>query len=106
MAKYVLLYSGGKMPESDEEYAKVMKAWETWYGSMGEGVVDPGYPLSPMFKKIATDGGVSDGAMGSMPSGYTIVEAGSMDAAVKMGKACPILNDGGTVSVLETIEMG
>ena len=28
MADYVLLYSGGRMPESEDEQAQVMKAWE------------------------------------------------------------------------------
>ena len=28
MAKYLLLYAGGKMPETEDEQAEVMKAWE------------------------------------------------------------------------------
>ena len=28
MAKFILLYSGGSMPESEAEVAAVMKAWE------------------------------------------------------------------------------
>jgi hypothetical protein len=46
MTKYLLLYSGGSMPETETEMAEVMKAWEGWYGNLGSAVVDPGYPLT------------------------------------------------------------
>ena len=33
---YVILYSGGKMPESDLEQKQVLKSWEDWYGKVGK----------------------------------------------------------------------
>ena len=43
---------------------------------------------------------------GSNPlTGYTIVTADDLDAAVAMAKGCPILSSGGSVEVAETIEM-
>jgi len=30
MAKYLLLFHGGSMPDSPEEGAKVMRAWTLW----------------------------------------------------------------------------
>ena len=48
MAKFILLYGGGSMPESEAEVAAVMKAWETWYGELGEAVLDPGDPFTPV----------------------------------------------------------
>ena len=30
MAKYLFVYHGGSMPESEEEGAKVMEAWGLW----------------------------------------------------------------------------
>jgi len=35
MAKFLLLFSGGGMPESEEETACVMKAWTEWYTHLG-----------------------------------------------------------------------
>ena len=32
MANFVLLYSGGSMPESKADQAAVMQAWSAWYG--------------------------------------------------------------------------
>ena len=33
MTDYLLLYSGGSMPETEEEQKTVMDAWNTWMGS-------------------------------------------------------------------------
>lgn len=38
-------------------------------------------------------------------SGYTIVEAESMDAALVMAKACPFLDIEGTLEVSELVQM-
>jgi len=105
MTKYVLLYIGGGMPETEEENAAVMKAWGEWYESLGGAVVDPGYPFGPASKSIASDGSVSDGPAGPMASGYTIVQAGSLDQAVGMAKNCPVLQSGADISVFETFEV-
>jgi len=106
MAKFLLLYVGGGMPETEEETAQVMKAWEAWYGKLGKAVVDPGYPFTPIAKSVASNGAVSDGPAGTMASGYTIVEAGSLDEAAKMAQGCPVLQGGGDISVFETFEVG
>ena len=106
MTKYVLLYSGGSMPETEAEQAAVMAAWGIWYDSLGAGVVDPGYPLSPMAKRIASNGHVSDvPPSDTMASGYSIIQAGSLNEAVEMAGGCPILQGGGQISVYETVEM-
>jgi hypothetical protein len=51
----------------------------------------------------------SDGSVGPAPadaiSGYSIVEADDMDAALAIAKGCPVLADGGTVEVAELVEM-
>ena len=104
MAKYVLLYSGGSMPETEAESAAVMKAWETWYKSLGSAVVDPGNPMSAA-KKIDVNGNVSDGPVGVMMTGYTILSAESLDAAVEMAKSCPVLQGGSEISVFETFDV-
>jgi hypothetical protein len=102
MTQYVLLYFGGGMPETEAEQAKVMQAWGDWYTTLGSAVVDTGNPFNPVAKSIASDGTVSDGAVGPMSSGYTILEADSLDQAVKMAQGCPILKGGGEITVFET----
>ena len=47
MADYVLLYSGGKMPEGKEEQDAVMAAWNAWFGELGGALKDAGNPFTP-----------------------------------------------------------
>jgi len=105
MTNFVLIYSGGGMPETEAEQAAVMKAWEEWYGALGEAIVDVGNPFTPLAKSIASDGSVSDGGAGTLASGYSIIKAGSLDEAAEMAKGCPILQSGGNVSVYETFQV-
>ena len=99
MANYVLVYHGGSMPESQEEGAKVMQAWTTWFGTLGESLVDGGNPASAT-RTIASNGSVSDDPSG--PSGYSILKADSLDAAVELAKGCPVLLGGASIQVVET----
>jgi len=99
MANYVLVYHGGGMPETPEEGAKVMQAWNAWFAELGDAVVDGGNPASAT-RTIAPDGSVSDDASG--PSGYSILKADSLDAAVALAKGCPVLQGGASIQVVET----
>lgn len=102
MANFVLLYTGGGMPETEAEQAAVMQAWGVWYGKLGSAILDGGNPFTPVAKSIASNGTVSDGPVGTMATGYTIIKADSMDAAAEMAKSCPILQSGGQITVYET----
>jgi hypothetical protein len=101
MAKYLLLYAGGSMPETDEQRDAVMKAWDGWFGQIGKGLVDGGNPTSGS-NKVSADGSIKSGA-GDV-SGYSIIEADSLDAATDLAKGCPVLQGGASVSVYETFE--
>lgn len=105
MADYVLLYSGGKMPESEAEQAAVLKDWEAWFTNLGGALVSPGDPFTPMAKTIAGDGKVSDGPVGTLASGYSIIKADSLDAAAALAKGCPVLKGGAKISVYETFHV-
>ena len=102
MNNYVILYNGGRMPESDLEQKQVLKAWEDWYRRVGKALVDEGNPFSPKSRSITSDGKVMDNRGDCNPSGYTIIQAESLEAAVSMAKLCPILKAGANVSVYET----
>ena len=105
MANYLLLYSGGSMPETEAEQAEVMQAWGAWFGRLGSALVDGGNPTSGQAKTIASDGTVSDGPVGTMSSGYSIIKADSLDAAAQKAKSCPILQSGGQITVYETFQV-
>jgi len=99
MANYLLLFHGGSMPETPEEGAKVMQAWTDWFGVLGDALVDGGNPSSQS-RTISADGSVS--ADSATPSGYSIIKADSLDAAVELAKGCPVLDGGASVQVVET----
>ena len=102
MANFVLLYSGGSMPETKAEQAAVMQAWGAWYGRLGSAVVDGGNPFTPKAKRIASNGTVSDGPVGTMASGYSIIKADSLDKAVDLARRCPVTLGGAQITVYET----
>ena len=102
MANFVLLYTGGSVAETPAEQEAVMQAWGAWFGSIGSALVDGGNPFTPVAKTISKGGKVSDGPVGTLASGYSVVKADSLDAAVEMAKGCPVLTSGGQVSVYET----
>ncbi len=100
--KYVLIYYGGGMAQSEKERTAVMKAWGTWFGKLGKAVVDGGDPFSRAAKNVASDGQIKDGPIGQMASGYSILEAKSLAAATALAKGCPVLKSGGRIAVYET----
>lgn len=105
MGKFVLLYTGGGMPETEEEQAAVLAAWGAWYEGLGEAVADPGNPFSPAVKNIVSNGTVSDGPFGTMSSGYSVLNADSLEAAVGMAKKCPMLEGNGQITIYEALDM-
>ena len=104
MAKFVLAYLGGGMPETEAEQQAVMTQWMNWFGELGAAVVDGGAPFGPS-KRLEANGAVSDGGKAGL-TGYSIIEAGSLDEAATKAKGCPVLSGGGSVEVYESMPIG
>jgi hypothetical protein len=102
MAKYLLLYEGGSMPETDEQRAAVMQAWEAWFHQLRAAVTDPGNPFTPGSNRVGADGSIAAGA--GAATGYSILEADSLAAATDLAKGCPVLSGGASIGVYETFE--
>ena len=102
MNNYLLLYSGGKMPANEIERQAVTGDWMVWLKKWSNNVVDQGNPFTPMAKNISSDGRISDGSTSSMPSGYTVIKANSMDEALRIAQGCPVLKGGAHITVYET----
>ena len=80
MAKYLFVYHGGSMPETEEEGAQVMAAWNAWFQELGSAVVDGGAPVG-MSSTVQSDGSVTNDGGSNPTSGYSIVSADSIDDA-------------------------
>ncbi len=102
MGKYVLVYKGGQMAESEEERSAVMAKWGAWFQGLGDSVVDIGNPFAGSLS-VSADG--SNGAPASALGGYSILNASSLEDAIAKTDGCPILSVGGGVDVYEAIEM-
>lgn len=81
-----------------------MKEWVDWMGSLGKALIDGGNPTGKSMT-IAAGGKVSDGGGANAVSGYSIIEASDLDAAVKLAKSCPQTKSGGSIEVGELMPM-
>ena len=89
MAQYIIVYLGGDKPSSPEEGKQHFAKYKEWLASLGDSVVSPMNP----FKNTSTldsDGTVSTGSTTTM-SGYTIIEAESIEAALRWQKLAHFL---------------
>ena len=104
MAKYMFVYSGGNGVSADEAERNAQYArWGQWFGELGSAIVDGGAATGTA-KTVGPGGSVSDGGSRGL-TGYSIVSADSLDAAVELAKGCPVLEIGGAVDVYEAIAM-
>ncbi len=98
MAKYLLVYYGGQMDTNPDPKVveKAMAVWSKWFAALGKAVVDMGAPTQP--GRLVTKSGVK--STGAKPvAGYTILQAGSLDAAIAMAKSHPDIAEGMQVAV-------
>ncbi len=100
MGKYVLIYQGGRMSGTEAEQAKGMEAWMSWFGTLGAAVTDGGSPFGAS-TAVTADG--STVAASAALSGYSILDADSLDGAADLAKGCPVLELGGSVEVYEAL---
>jgi hypothetical protein len=90
------------MAPTPAEQQAILQAWTAWFGKLGSALVDGGNPFTPEAKHVSSGGKVTDGPVGAMATGYSIIQADSLAAASEIAKGCPALQDGGQVTVYET----
>ena len=104
MAKYLLVYHGGGMPEGQE-------ATRPGDGGVGDMVREPrsracGRRQPDLADQDSRRGrSVSDGGGANAATGYSLIQAESLEAAVTLAKGCPVLQGGATIEVAETFDM-
>jgi len=103
MSQYLIVYLGGDKPSSPEAGKKHFSKYMEWLKSLGEAVISPANPIINT-STVNTDGTITSGGVSTM-SGFTIIEAESMDAALSIAKTCPFLEIGGTLEVSELMKM-
>ena len=104
MAKYLFVYHGGKPPANPADGKAVMDAWGAWFGTLGAAVVDGGNPVGKSCT-VKADGSLIDGGGANPTSGYSLIEASSLDDAHKKAKGCPLLKAGGSIEIAPVLDM-
>ena len=92
MAKFMLLYKGPATPPEAMDAQKrnaILGAWKVWMDGVGGALADVGAPMANGHAVM------DDGSSGQATelTGYSILEAENMDAAVKMVDGHPFLSD-------------
>lgn len=103
MKKFVLFYYGHPKFSSPEEGKAHQKKWKEWADSLGDAIVEMGVPVGAT--KTVTQTGSKDNKAEEALTGYTVVQAENMEAAVEMTKKCPFVEDGGRMDVAEAMSM-
>jgi hypothetical protein len=103
MPQFFVSYHGGRPFKTDAEAKANQARWTAWMNGLGGAVVNFGTPLAP--GKAVSAAGVADDNPDERLTGYSIVDASGLEAALAMVKDCPFLEIG-TVKVAELRSMG
>ena len=104
MPKYILAFHGTPQINSPEEGQKMMQDWQAWNESMQPNIADMGHPVGQSV--TVAQGGVEDNGGSNPLSGFTLVEADTIEGACEMAKGCPLVTNGwGSVEVAECMDM-
>lgn len=104
MAKYLFVYHGGSAPTDPATIKQVMDAWGQWFAGMGAAVIDGGNPVGKS-STVKQDGSLVDGGGANPASGYSLIEASSLEDAHAKASGCPILKAGGSIEIAPCMDM-
>jgi len=102
--KYLVTYHGGGMPSDAAAADQARQAFGQWASGLGPALVDPGAPLA--LSRTVTSSAVHEGQTEAPISGYSIVEAHDLDAAVDLVRGHPFVARGGSLQVSEVASVG
>lgn len=105
MSKFIYIYKGPATPMDQftpEQSEKETAAWGAWMGRIGSALVDGGAPFAGG-TAVVDDGST---AAAADLTGYSIVEAASLDEAKSLADEHPFLSEGKGRFSLQIFELG
>lgn len=103
MPRYLLAFHGGTPPKDQKRTADFMMRWRQWAGGLGSAVADQGAVLSRSM--LVTDAEQATAGPGEdRLTGYSLLDAGSLEEAIRMVRGCPIFEVGGSIQVGELMD--
>jgi hypothetical protein len=100
--KFLFVYYGGAMATTPAAQKKSNDMWMAWFKNQGKAIADIGAAVKPG-KMVGKTG--AKAMTGEMVTGYTVVMADNLDAAVAIAKTSPNVMEGGTIGVYELMPM-
>lgn len=104
MITYLFAYHGGEEAQSPKENKRVMATWTAWFQDLGDAVIARGGPVG-ISTTVHSDRSVTDYGGRNPVSGYSLIRADSIDAAIELAKRCPILKRGGSIEIAPIIDL-
>ena len=80
-----------------------MAEWMKWFKDLGKAVIDSGNPTQP--GKIIGNGSGAKSISSKPVTGYSIIQADNLDAALKLAKSSPQISAGGEIEVDTIMQM-
>lgn len=102
MKRFIICYFGGDQPDNKEEGQQQFARYQKWLDTLGDAAVKPMVPLRNA-RTILPDRSTVAGSAAAL-SGYTVVQAASLEAAIELAQNCPFLDVNGTLEVAELPE--
>ncbi|MEM9036582.1 MAG: hypothetical protein AAGD18_18445 [Actinomycetota bacterium] len=104
MNNYLLTFHGPMEPMSEDpaEIEALKQEWGIWFAEIGDAVVDGGAPVEVAASIDPSGAEIENPAS---ISGYTIIRAEHLAAAVEMARGCPVLREGHSIQVSEGIDI-
>ena len=93
----------GPPAEDEAQRSAGMEMMAAWYRALGSALVDQGAPFTGV--RAVSDSGIEEDAIGPNASGYTLIQAESLDEAARLASGCPLLQHGRRINVFETFAM-
>lgn len=103
MKQFILVYLGGKQPATPDAANSHFAKYVEWLSSLGDSVVIPTIPLKDTHT-VSPDGTTEEGGSSAM-SGFTVIKAESMEAALAIARSCPFLEIDGSLEVSEMMQV-
>jgi len=101
MARFLITYYAGEMPQDRESIAQARRAFTKWATKTGTALADVGSPIRST-TTISSDG-IHNGTPAGPFMGWSVIEAEDGIAAVRLLRDHPFISRGGIVQLSEPI---
>ena len=92
MPHFLFAYHGGMQPDPPQKTEVEIERWRGCFDRIGPAVVEPGNPVGAA--RTGSAEGVRDTGGDNPLLGYNIIHDESIDQAIELAKACPIIGNG------------